>query len=264
MSIDACMTTTLLTFAVLVAGCDRTAQHPPADTGNAMRAAVESPGAVATRRGAWDESAARAARSLARSGVAEPGPLATRHEAQASFDRARGALVAQDYRASARYLEEAVAFMRSHAAQSEVGALAALQGSAKELEVLAQRLARGDVQTTRAFDRVVANANRAEAQHHLTRAGAALADRAYRPAGEELIMAVDHLERAAHDLRQPNAPEAGRALGEARALAERLMGSDVPARADVKRVTGQLEAELRRLCAIIDLEARACAVEAAR
>jgi hypothetical protein len=212
-----------------------------------------------------DESAARAAApSPAPTVVEEPGPLATRHEAQRSFDRARSALLRQDYRAAGRYLDDAVAFMQSHAAQSEIGAMAALQGSAKELEVLAQRLARGEPQTTRAFDRVVANANRAEAQHHLTRAAAALADRAYRHAGEELIMAVDHLERAARDLRPPNDSAAGRALADARALAERLMGSDVPARADVKRVTAQLEAELRRLCAIIDVEARACAVEAAR
>ena len=77
-------------------------------------------------------------------------------------------------------------------------------------------------------------------------------------------MSVDHLERAAHDLRQPNDSGAGRALADARALAERLLGSGVPARADVKRVTAQLEAELRRLCGIIDVEARACAVEAAR
>jgi hypothetical protein len=210
------------------------------------------------------ETAARAAPPPTPTVVEEPGPLATRHEAQASFDRARRALLRQDYRASARYLEEAVAFMRSHAAQSEVGALAALQGSAKELEVLAQRLARGDMQTTRAFDRVVANANRAEAQYHLTRAAAALADRAYRHAGEELIMAVDHLERTAHDLRQPNDSDAGRALANARALAERLMRNDVPGRAEMKRVTAQLEAELRRLCAIIDVEARACAVEEAR
>jgi hypothetical protein len=154
--------------------------------------------------------------------------------------------------------------MQSHATQSEIGAMAALQGSAKELEVLAQRLARGDAQTTRAFDRVVANANRAEAQHHLTRAAAAVADRAYRHAGEELIMAVDHLERAAHDLRQPNDPEAAGALADARAVAGRLIASDVPARAEMKRVTAQLGAELRRVCAIIDVEARACAVEAAR
>jgi hypothetical protein len=264
MSIDGRTTTTLLTFAVLVAGCQRTEQLPPADTGSAVRAVVESPGALPTRRETSDEDAARAAPSPTPTVVEEPGPLATRQEAQASFDRARVALVRQDYRASAKYLEGAVAFMRSHTAQAELGAMAALQGSAKELEVLAQRLARGDAQTTRAFDRVVANANRAEAQHHLTRTAAELADRAYRRAGEELIMAVDHLERAAHDLRQPNDKDAGRALADARALAVRLMGNDVPARADAKRVTAQLEAELRRLCAIIDVEARACAVEAAR
>jgi hypothetical protein len=50
----------------------------------------------------------------------------------------------------------------------------------------------------------------------------------------------------------------------ARALADLMLRGGVPARAQVKRVTGQLGAELRRLCAIIDVEARACAVEASR
>jgi hypothetical protein len=38
----------------------------------------------------------------------------------------------------------------------------------------------------------------------------------------------------------------------------------VPTHDEARRVIRQLEGELRRLCAIIDVEARACAVEAAR
>jgi hypothetical protein len=196
--------------------------------------------------------------------VADPSPLATRQEAQESFDSARAALVREDYGESARHLAEAAAFMRAHAAQAEIGAIATLQGSAKELEMLAERLARGEPLTTRMLDRVVANANRAEGQHHLTRAAAAIADRNYKAAGEELLMAVDHLERSAVDLRRPNEAEADPALSDARALAGRLVRGGVPSRAEARRVIGQLEGELRRLCAIIDVEARACAVEAAR
>jgi len=196
--------------------------------------------------------------------VADPSPLATRREAQESFDSARAALVREDYGESARHLAEAAAFMRAHAAQAEIGAIATLQGSAKELEMLAERLARGEPLTTRMLDRVVANANRAEGQHHLTRAAAAIADRNYGAAGEELLMAVDHLERSAVDLRRPNEAEADPALSDARALAGRLVRGGVPSRAEARRVIGQLEGELRRLCAIIDVEARACAVEAAR
>ena len=196
--------------------------------------------------------------------ASEPSPLATRQEAQASFDSARAALVREDYSESARQLAEAAAFMRSHAAEAEIGAIAALQGAAKELEMLAERLARGEPLTTRVLDRVVANANRAEGQHHLTRAAAAIADHDHRDAGEELLMAVDHLERSALDLRRPNDIEADPALSDARALGRRMARGDVPTRDEARHVIGQLEGELRRLCAIIDVEARACALEAAR
>ena len=196
--------------------------------------------------------------------TAEPSQLAVRQEAQESFDSARTALVRKDYGESARHLTAAAAFMRSHAALAEIGAVAALQGASKELEMLAERLTRGDSLTTRMLDRVVANANRAEGQHHLRRAVVAIADRDYGHAGEELLMAVDHLERAALDLRRPNDAEADPALSDARAFADHLVRGGVPSRAEARHVIGQLEAELRRLCAIIDVEARACAVEAAR
>lgn len=193
-----------------------------------------------------------------------PQPHSVRNEAQESFDRARAALVREDYAESARHLEDAAAFMRSHADEAEIGAIAALQGSAKELEVLAQRLAGGEPPTTRALDRVFANANRAEAQHHLTRAIAALSDSDHRRAGEELLWSVDHFERAARDLGRPGDAEAESAYADARALAQHLLQGRAPTRAEAKRATRALEAELRRLCALIDTEARACAVEAAR
>jgi hypothetical protein len=211
-----------------------------------------------------DRRASPAAPAAAPAGPAESSPLAMRQEAQASFDSARAALVREDYGESARHLAEAAAFMRSHAAQAEVGAIAALQGGSKELEMLAERLARGEPLTTRMLDRVVANANRAEGQHHLTRAAAAIADRNYGHAGEELLMSVDHLERSALDLRRPNEAEADPALSDARALAGRMVRGRVPSSAEARHVIEQLEGELRRLCAIIDVEARACAVEAAR
>jgi len=211
-----------------------------------------------------DRRASPAARAPLPAAAAEPSPLAMRQEAQASFDSARAALVLQDYGESARHLTAAAAFMRSHAAEAEIGAIAALQGASKELEMLAERLARGEPQTTRMLDRVVANANRAEGQHHLTRAAAAVAVRDHRHAGEELTMAVDHLERAAFDLRRPHDPEADPALSDARSLADGMMRGAVPTRAEANHVIGQLKAELRRLCAIIDVEAQACALESAR
>jgi len=195
---------------------------------------------------------------------AVPSPLATRKEAQESFDRARAALVRGDYDESARQLGEAAAFMRSHAAEAEIGAIAALQSSAKELQMLVERLERGEPLTTRLLDRVVANANRAEGQHHLTRAAAAIEHYDYGDAGEELLMAVDHLERSALDLRRPNDAEADPALSDARELGRSMLQGGVPTGDDARHVIRQLEGELRRLCAIIDVEARACAVEAAR
>jgi hypothetical protein len=235
------MRTVALIAAALIAGCDA----GPADR------PTERP-------------ASRAARAPVPAAAAEPSPLATRQEAQASFDSARAALVREDYGESARHLAEAAAFMRSHAAAAEIGAIAALQGASKELEMLAERLTRREPTTTRLLDRVVANANRAEGQHHLTRAVAAIADRDHRHAGEELVMAVDHLERAALDLRRPNDTKADPALSDARALADHMLRGGVPTRAEAKHVIGQLEAELRRLCAIIDAEAQACVLELAR
>jgi len=154
--------------------------------------------------------------------------------------------------------------MRSHAEQAEIGAIAALQSSAKELQMLVERLERGEPLTTRLLDRVVANANRAEGQHHLTRPAAAIEHSDYGDAGEELLMAVDHLERSALDLRRPNDAEADPALSDARELGRSMLQGGVPTRDDARHVIRQLEGELRRLCAIIDVEARACAVEAAR
>ena len=193
-----------------------------------------------------------------------PGALAARREAQESFDRARAALLREAFAESARELANASAFMRTHAEEAEIGAIAALQGTSKELEMLSGRLARGEPLTVRTLDRVFANANRAEAQHHLTRAVAAMAEGKYPRAGEELIMGVDHLERALRDLRRWPDPEADAALADARLLADLLLRGDVPPRVEAERVTGQIEAELRRLCGIIDVEARACALEAVR
>ena len=193
-------------------------------------------------------------------GPVEAGALAARHEAQESFDRARAALLRRDFAASARELSTASAFISTHAAEAELGAIAALQGSAKEIESLAKRLASGEAQTPRNFDRVVANANRAEAQHHLTRAEAAIRKRAYRVMGEELLMSVDHLERVAWDLGRRRSDRDAATVIDARELAVRMVRGVVPARNDARRVIERLEAELRRVCVIIDLEARACAI----
>ena len=192
--------------------------------------------------------------------IISAGALANRHEAQGSFDRARRAIVREDYARASRELAAAAAFMQKHAEEAELGAKAALQGASKELEVLAHRLARDEAQTTRTLDRVFANANRAEGQHHLTRSEAAIEMREYPRAGEELTMAVDHLERAAHDLRGRHNATAEAALMHARVLAEQMMRGAVPTRGTVRNVTHELEAELRRLCAIIDAEAVACAI----
>lgn len=194
-------------------------------------------------------------------GLVEGDALAARHEAQESFDRARAALLRRDFAASARELTRASAFISTHASEAELGALAALQGAAKEIDLLARRLENGEAQTPRNFDRVVANANRAEAQHHLTRADAAVAKRAYRTAGEELLMSVDHLERTSWDLGARRTDRDAAALAHARGFAVQMVRGRTLARNDVIRAIEQLQAELRRVCAIIDLEARACAIE---
>ena len=211
-----------------------------------------------------ETAATRSAPPPVSSVVDTPSALATRHEAQESFNRARAALIRNDSATSARELTKASAFMRMHAEEAEIGAIAALQGASKELEVLAERIARGEAQTIRTLDRVFANANRAEAQHHLTRAVAAMADRGYRRAGEELLMSVDHLERAARDLPRSRDPASEATIAEARTVAVGMVREGAATRGEAKRVIAALEAELRRLCGIIDVEARACALDSTR
>ena len=77
-------------------------------------------------------------------------------------------------------------------------------------------------------------------------------------------MSVDHMERTAMDLRQAYDPDSTHALLEARTVASRLVRGETVPRAETGHVIDQLAAELRRLCAIIDVEARACGIEAGR
>jgi len=71
--------------------------------------------------------------------------------------------------------------------------------TATVLETLAANVANGRPPKPRDFDRALARAHSAEATQHLVHARAALLENDDKRAGEEFLMAVDHLERAAKD-----------------------------------------------------------------
>lgn len=178
--------------------------------------------------------------------TASPGALATRREAQETFDRARAALQRKDFTAAKTELASAAAFMRSQAQDDQSDAKPALERAAAVFDTLAAQVTTGNVQT-KTLDRAFASANRAEAQHHLLRATDAIAKNDNARAGEELTMSVDHLERAMKDAGRVSDAAVKSALADARTLAAEMMKGVAAAPDEAKKVTDQLADQIRRL-----------------
>jgi hypothetical protein len=175
-----------------------------------------------------------------------PGALATRREAQETFDRARAALQQRDFATAKTELGNAAAFMRSQAQEAQGDARPALERAAAEFDTLSAQLSKGNVQV-RMLDRAFARANRAEAEHHLLRAKDAVAKQDNARAGEELTMSVDHLERALKDAGQQADAAVTSALADTRTLAGELMKGVAATPDEAKKVTDRIEAQIRRL-----------------
>jgi hypothetical protein len=178
--------------------------------------------------------------------TASPGALASRREAQETFDRARAALERKDFTSAKTELANAAAFMRTQAQEAQSDAKAGLERAAAAFDTLATSVSTGTVQA-KTLDRAFASANRAEAEHHLLRAKDALAKNDNARTGEELTMSVDHLERAVRDAGRQADAALKSAMADARTLAGEMMKGAAATPDEAKKVTDQLGDQIRRL-----------------
>jgi hypothetical protein len=127
------------------------------------------------------------------------GAIGVRSEAQDHFDRSRAAFAKKDMKTASAELHDASVFMRDHADSTTGFAKALVARSARELDSLSREVGSSTVTSPERLDHVFAHANRAEAERHYALATRAWAQRQATRTGEELTMAIDHLERAAKD-----------------------------------------------------------------
>jgi hypothetical protein len=181
------------------------------------------------------------------------GALAERYEAQECFDSARSAFVRQDWEACITRLAEAAAFFRAQSRAANREARPALDAAAEEIETFLANVANGERRTPKDLDRVYAQAHAAESGQHLARARSAFTIGEDVRAGEELLMSIDHLERAARDARRPRDSAVHKAVADTRPLAtEMVKGMDTDPD-DVTRVSAEIETAIRRIVASIEV-----------
>jgi hypothetical protein len=178
-----------------------------------------------------------------------PGALASRHECQASLDSARTALVTKDAEACVANLARAATFFRAEIHSAPPDTRAALSATAEEIETLVANIAKGRPRTPRDFDRAFARANAAEADLHLGRARAALMQGDHVRAGEELLMATDHLERAAKDGRLRRDSVVQTAIAHTKSLAGEMIRGMSAVPDEERRVSSEIAAAIERIVA---------------
>lgn len=184
--------------------------------------------------------------------VEAKGALATRHEAQALFDRARESYVRKDLTAAGAALREASAFLKLAADSAPEESRRRLQSSADDLDGLADKVIKGDVRTAANLDAIFARAQGAEAERHHADALGAWARKDYTRAGEELLMAVDHLERGAKDAGMVLTKDAQKVIADAREISGQLISGTGFAADRVGTVTDALRKEIRDFGAKIE------------
>ena len=203
-----------------LAACGR-AEVPPPDTGAAARVPLEV--------------------------IESPGALASRREAQDLFDAARGALARKDLESAATALSDAATFIQAEARTAGGDAEQALGRSAEEIDLIAVRVAHGEIHAPDTLDHAFANAHAAEALHHLLRAHAAILKRDNVRAGEELVMSVDHLERAAKDARLHADSLIQAAIADTRSLAGEMIRGMEAVPDEAARITDEIERAVHRI-----------------
>jgi hypothetical protein len=175
------------------------------------------------------------------------GALASRHEAQPWFDAAHDALVRQDRESAAIALSDAATFLQKEWDKAPGDARVDLVRAVEELDSLAGVVAHGDLRDPRALDHVFARAHAAEASFHLLRANRAMMRREHVRAGEELVMSIDHLERAAQDAGIKRDAVVQTAIADTRSLAGEMMRGMEAVPDEGAKITDEVERAIRRI-----------------
>jgi hypothetical protein len=179
------------------------------------------------------------------------GAIGTRSEAQDHFDRSRAAFLKQDMKTASAELHDASVFMRERADSATGFAKALAARSASELDSLAQKVGASSVTSPASLDHVFAHANRAEAERHYALATRAWGQHQAKRTGEELTMAIDHLERAAKDAGLKADTALTHSMTNAREVANGLLqGGTAPTGVD--EALKDVELQLRRFGARVE------------
>lgn len=189
--------------------------------------------------------------SAARETTLSAGAIGTRSEAQDHFDRSRAAFLKKDMKTASAELRDAAAFMRTRADSATGFAKALSARSATELDSLAAKVESRSLTSAVRLDHAFAHANRAEAERHYALATRAWSQKQATRTGEELTMAMDHLERAAKDAGIPLDSATTNAMSRARAVADsQLQGGTAPN--GVNEALKDVELQLRRFGARLE------------
>jgi hypothetical protein len=204
-------------------------------------------GTSAEDRRKMDSAVAAAAQAKVATQAGEV--LSARLEAQPYLDGARSAFVARDRGAASKGLRDAAAFTRGQADSAIEPAKKALAASADELNRLATRVSKGSVKTVKTLDNTFARMQLAEAQLHCTRALDASNRKNAGATSAEIVMLVDHFERAAADAGNPLSASAQQAVATARSLAGKLTQTANVPQADVDAALAAMDKEVHGMMA---------------
>lgn len=151
------------------------------------------------------------------------GTLAERIEPQQHFDQARAAFASSDRASTAAALRQAAAHFRQVTDTASPQVRAQLNDVERSLSALAGKMEGTASVSLREIDRVFASAHLAEAERHQVLSVNAWTEKDSLRTAEELVMAVDHLERAAKDARLAFDAKAKRELASARKTGAALL-----------------------------------------
>lgn len=179
------------------------------------------------------------------------GAIGVRSEAQDHFDRSRAAFMKKDMKTASTELHDASVFMRERADSASGFAKALAARSANELDSLSREVGASAVTSPARLDHVFAHANRAEAERHYALATRAWGQHEAQRTGEELVMAIDHLERAAKDAGLPADTAMTSSIARTREVANGLLqGGTAPT--GVQEALRDTELQLRRFGARLE------------
>ncbi|MEO5870727.1 MAG: hypothetical protein ABIT91_12815 [Gemmatimonadaceae bacterium] len=119
--------------------------------------------------------------------------------------------------------------------------------AATSLDDLARDLEGGNKTTVGRLDALSARASLAEAEYHRSLAAVAWATQAKESVADELVMAADHLERAALDAGLPITSTQRDLLRELRSVAAELSARPAPALIDLNEPLAALGSEIAQL-----------------